>query len=213
MNTTAVATTRDENLSIFSQTMGLVAITCLFAAGGAYIGKDLGGMWWILPWLVSFGCLFGLYAANRREKYSLAMTLLFVFGLLLGITVGNTLNYYAINDQGALYQAAGATGLFVALLGAGGYAIRKDLSFLYRFLFIGLIVFLIAGIALIFINMPGAYLVWSILGLVLFGGYTVVDFNRLRRAGQNMVIPIAAGIFLNIFNIFLLFLRIFGGSR
>lgn len=213
MTTTAAVSTRDQNLSIFSQTMGLVAITCLFAAGGAYIGKDLTGLWFLLPWIVAFGCLFGLYAANSRGKYQLALVLLFAFGLLLGITVGNTLAYYAVNDQGALYQAAGATGLFVGLLGAGGYAIRKDLSFLYRFAFIALVILLIAGIALIFINMPGAYLIYSIFGLAVFGLYTVLDFNRLRRAGQEMVIPIAASIFLNIFNIFLFFLRIFAGNR
>ncbi len=58
--------------------------------------------------------------------------------------------------------------------------------------------------------MPGGSLIYALLGLGVFGLYTVLDFNRLRRAGQNEAIPLAAGIFLDVFNIFLFFLQIFG---
>ena len=68
-----------------------------------------------------------------------------------------------------------------------------------------------AGIVLIFVNIPGAYTVWAVAGLVIFGLYTVVDFNRLRRAGKEEAIPLAAGIFLDVLNVFLLFLRLFAG--
>ncbi len=61
--------------------------------------------------------------------------------------------------------------------------------------------------------MPGGSLIYAILGLGIFGLYTLLDFNRLRRAGQQEVIPLAAGIFLDVFNIFLFFLRIFGSGR
>ena len=207
------ATDRDRTLSIFGEVMGLVAITCLFAAAGAYIGKDLTGLTVLVPWLVAIGCIFGLNVANARGNRQLALVLLFAFGLLLGIAVGNMLNVYATANPQALYQAAAATGLFVAALGAGGYAIRRDLSSLYRIAFwllLGLIVF---GIVLIFVNMPGGSLIYAVLGLGVFGLYTLIDFNRLRRAGQQEVIPLAAGIFLDIFNIFLFFLRIFGSGR
>ena len=96
-------------------------------------------------------------------------------------------------------------------LGAGGYATRRDLSFLYRILFWALLALIVFGIVLIFVNLPGGALIYSILGLVIFGGYVIVDFNRLRRAGKDETIPLAAGIFLDILNIFLFFLRIFSG--
>jgi len=54
---------------------------------------------------------------------------------------------------------------------------------------------------------------YAVAGLVIFGGYTVLDFNRMRRAGMEEVVPLAAGIFLDVLNIFLFFLRIFGGGR
>ena len=49
--------------------------------------------------------------------------------------------------------------------------------------------------------------------LVIFGGFTILDFNRLRRASSDAAVPIAAGIFLDIFNIFLFLLNLFGGER
>jgi modulator of FtsH protease len=52
-----------------------------------------------------------------------------------------------------------------------------------------------------------------VLGLVVFGGFTIFDFNRLRRSNMASAPSIAAGIFLDIFNVFLLFLTLFGGGN
>ena len=204
--------TRERSLAIFGQVMGLVAITCGFAAAGAYIGRDLGGLWFLLPWIAAMGCLFGLNVANRKGLQQLALVLLFAVGLLLGIAIGYTIKYYAATDSSAVYQAVGATALFVAALGAGGYAIRKDLSFLYRFAFFALLGLIIFGIVTLFVSMPGGSMIYAFLGLAVFGLFVVLDFNRLRRAGQREVIPLAAGIFLTVFNVFLFFLQIFGGG-
>jgi modulator of FtsH protease len=116
----------------------------------------------------------------------------------------------AETDPMAVRQAFGATALFVGVLGAGGYATRRDLSFLYRFAFFALLGLLAVGIVLIFVRIPAAYTLYSIFGLAIFGLYVVIDFNRLRHGGQDEAIPLAAGIFLDVLNIFLFFLRIFG---
>jgi modulator of FtsH protease len=139
----------------------------------------------------------------------LALTLLFAFGLLVGWSVAMTVNYYAQTDPVAVRQAFGATALFVAGLGSVGYAVRRDLSFLYRALFFMLLVLLGAGFVLIFVRIPAVYTIWSLAGLAIFSLYTVVDFNRLRRAGTQEAIPLAAGIFLDVLNIFLILLRLF----
>ena len=205
----APAPARTSTSAIFGRVMGLVAITVGFAAAGIWIGRELTGWQWFIPGLISLGCLIGLNVANARGAHGLALGLLFAFGLLLGISVGSTVYYYAETDSTAVAQAFAATALFTLGLGAGGYATRRDLSFLYRILFwllLGLIGF---GIVLIFVNLPGGATIYALLGLAIFGGYVVVDFNRLRRAGGEEAIPLAAGIFLDIFNIFLLFLRLF----
>ena len=198
--------------ALFGRVMGLVALTVGFATLGVWLARDSGGAEWFIAWLLALGCLIALNVANARGNTGLAVVLLLGFGLLMGASVATTVNYYATTDPTAVRQAFGATALFVAALGSGGYAVRRDLSFLYRALFWLLLALIAAGIVLIFVRIPAAYTIWALLGLAVFGLYTVVDFNRLRRAGTEEAVPLAAGIFLDVLNIFLLFLRLFGRS-
>ena len=66
------------------------------------VGQDLTGWQWFIPWLFALGCLIGLNVANSRGAQGLALTLLFAFGLLLGISVGSTVYYYASTDSTAM---------------------------------------------------------------------------------------------------------------
>jgi uncharacterized protein len=193
--------------------MGLVALTLGCLALGAYIGRDLTGWIGILFFVGAFACVFGLNAASSRGNEQVAITLLFVLGLLLGLALGPVINEYAQANPSAIWQAAGATAGFVAILGSYGYATRRDLSSWYRFLFWGLIVLIVFGIVTIFVSIPNANLIWAIGGLVIFGGWTIFDFNRLRRSGEQDAVPLAASIFLDVLNIFLFFLELFGGTE
>ena len=206
------AIARDDTRTVFGQVMGLVAITVACAAGGAYIGRNLTGGTGILFFIGAFACIFGLNFATRAGHEQLAIGLLFGLGLLIGLAVAPVLAYYAKTNPSALWQAAGATGAFVAALGAFGYAPRRDLSSWARTLFWALLALIVFGIITIFISIPHANVIYCVLGLVVFGGFTIFDFNRLRRANMASSVPIAAGIFLDIFNIFLLLLRLFGGG-
>ncbi|MGH2916953.1 MAG: Bax inhibitor-1/YccA family protein [Solirubrobacteraceae bacterium] len=209
---TRPALTRDQTRGVFGQVMGLVALTLGCTALGAYIGRDFTGGTGILFLLAMFACIIGLQAAAARGHEQLAIALLFALGLTLGIFLGPVLAVYAKADPTAVYQAAGATGAFVAALGSYGYASRRDLSAWARPLFFALMVLLLFVIAAIFIAIPGANLIWAIGGLVVFGGFTVLDFNRLRRTSTAGAVPIAASIFLDVFNVFLFFLTLFGGG-
>lgn len=209
----STALSGDRARTVFGQVMGLVALTLAFLALGAYIGRDLSGGWGILFFIAGFACIFGLNIASARGNEQLAMTLLFGLGLLLGLALGSVLSSYATADPAAVWQAAGATGVFVAILGTAGYATRRDLSSWSRVLFVALLALLGFGIVAIFVSIPGENVIWSIAGLVIFGGYTIFDFNRLRRAGADSAVPIAASIFLDVLNVFLFFLQLFGGGR
>src|SRR5271165_4468497 len=204
-----VGLTAARTPGLFGRVMGLVAMTVGFATLGAYLGRNLGGAGWFVAWIAALGCLVALNLANSRGNEGLALALLCAFGLLIGASIATTVNYYAATDPTAVRQALGATALFVGALGAGGYAIRRDLSFLYRTAFFLLLALIVAGIVLIFVHIPALYTGYAIAGLAIFGLYTVIDFNRLRRAGTDSAIPLAAGIFLDVLNIFLLFLRLF----
>jgi modulator of FtsH protease len=199
--------------TLFGQVMGLVGITCAFSALGAYIGRDLNAGVGFGSFVGALGLTFGIrYAIARSER--LAITLLFGIGLLLGLFIGPLVNAYATADPGVVYQAAGSTALFVGGLGAYGYATSRDFSTWARTLFWSLLALIVFGIVTLFIAIPGGNVIYAALGLVLFGFYTVFDFNRLKRATDVRAAPaIAVGIFLDIFNIFLFFLQIFGGGR
>src|SRR5450755_1819319 len=201
-----------DTRAVFGQVMGLVALTVGCTALGAYIGRNLTGGAGLLLFIGAFACVFGLNIASSRGREQLAIALLFGLGLLLGMAVAPVLNQYAKADPAALWQAAGATAGFVAACGAFGYATRRDLSSWARVLFWALLGLIVFGIVAIFVSIPQANLIYSVLGLVIFGGFTIFDFNRLQRANTQSAIPIAAGIFLDIFNIFLFMLRIFGGN-
>jgi modulator of FtsH protease len=190
-----------------------VALTLGFLALGAYIGRDMSGGMGILFFVLGIACIVGLNVASARGNEQLAITLLFGLGLLLGLVLGPVLNSYAKADPSAVWQAAGTTGGFVAALGTVGYATRRDLSSWYRVLFWALLALIVFAVVAIFVSIPGSNVIWSVAGLVIFGGYTVLDFNRLRRAGSDSAVPIAASIFLDILNIFLFLLQLFGGGR
>ena len=205
--------TRDTARALLGQVMGLVALTLGCLALGAYIGRNLSGGTGVALFIAALACVIGLSVASARGREQLATGLLFGLGLLIGLAVGPVLNDYAKADPAALWQAAGATGAFVAGLGAYGYATRRDLSSWARTLFWALVALIVFGIVTIFVSIPSSNVIYSVAGLVVFGGFTIVDFNRLRRAGNQDAVLIAASIFLDIFNVFLFMLQLFGGEE
>ena len=202
-------TSPDRTRTLFGQTMGYVAATSGFFALASYLGRHLSPGAAIVAYIAAFVCLISMNFAVRRSA-SLTVGLLFAFGLLLGLATAPTIAYYASVNPQVLWQAGGATGLFIAGFGAAGYATRRDLSVIGRVSFIALIVLIVFGIVLIFVHIPGGSLIYSVLGLVIFAGLTMFDFQRLRRSRDLDSAPlIAASIFLDALNVFLFFLRIF----
>lgn len=204
--------TRDRARAVLGQTMGLVALTAAVAALGAYVGRDLSRGWGIVALIGALGCIFGLNVAIRRSE-QLAVGLLFGMGVLLGVSAAPMLAYYAAVEPSALWQSAGATALFIGAFGAYGYATRRDLAPLARYLFFALLGLIGFGLVMLFVTIPGGNLIYAVVGLVIFAGYTMFDFQRLRRVETIQAAPLlAAAIFLDVFNVFLLLLSLFGGG-
>jgi len=206
-------TAHDEARALLGRVMGFVAVTVGFSALGAYLGRDLRGATGLVLFIAAFGCIFGLNVAAAKGREQLAIGLLFGLGLLLGLAVAPVIADYANADPSALWQSAGATAAFVAAAGAYGYATRRDLSSWGRTLFWALLGLIAFGIVAIFVSIPNENVIYAVAGLVIFGAFTSFDFNRLRRSTPDAAVPIAAGIFLDVFNIFLLALSLFGGRR
>ena len=209
----APSLTRDQTATLFSQVMWLVAGTAGVFTLGVYVGRNLSSGWAIVGLIGGFGCLIVLNFARRMSAQG-QLALLAGMGFLLGIAMGPGLAYISSVEPQAVWQAAGATALFMAGFGSVGYLTRRDLSALGRISFFALLGLIVFGIVLIFVRIPHADLLYSILGLIVFAGLTMFDFQRVRRSKGIVSAPLlAAAIFLDALNVFLFFLRIFAGGR
>ena len=198
---------------LFAQTMGYVAATAALFALGAWLGRNMTGGVGIVAFIAAFAVLIGMRFAARRSV-PLTVGLLAAFGLLIGLAVAPTVAYYGSMDPRALWQAGGATALFIAGFGAAGYATRRDLTVVARVCFWALVALIVFGIVLIFVHIPDGALVYSVLGLVIFAGFVLFDFQRLRTNTDITVAPLlAASIFLDVLNVFLFFLQIFSNQE
>ena len=207
------AAERSQAHALFAQTMGYVAATAGLFALGAWLGRDLTGGIGVAAFIAAFAALIGMRFAAQKST-ELTVGLLAAFGLLIGLAVAPTVAYYGSMDPQALWQAGGATALFIAGFGAAGYATRRDLTAIARACFWALLGLIVFGIVLIFVNIPGDLLVYSVLGLVIFAGFTMFDFQRLRHSTDISSAPfLAASIFLDVLNVFLFFLAIFSGGE
>ncbi|HET9073282.1 MAG TPA: Bax inhibitor-1 family protein [Solirubrobacteraceae bacterium] len=207
------ALTGDRARSVFGHVMGLVACTLGFAAAGAYLARDMktGGF---VFFLLEIACIFGLQAAAARGRENLATTLLFGLGLFAGMFVSPLVVYYAHSNPGVVYQAAGSTALFTGAVGAYGYTTRRDLSGAARMAFFGLLGVLLFGLVAVFVAIPHANIIYSVIVLAVFTVFTAFDFQRLKANPSYQVAPlIAASIFLDIFNVFIVMLSLFGGGN
>jgi FtsH-binding integral membrane protein len=203
---------RAQAHALFAQTMGYVAMAAALFAAGAWLGRDLTGSVGIVAFIAALAALISMRFAARRSV-PLTVGLLGAFGLLIGLAVAPTIAYYGSMDPRALWQAGGATALFIAGFGAAGYATRRDLAPIARVCFWDLVALIAASTVLIFIHIPGSGLVYSVLGLVIFAGFTMFDFQRLRTNTEITAAPLlAASIFLDVLNVFLLLLDIFSGE-
>ena len=202
--------TRDEAGTLLGQTMGLVAVTAGLFALGAYLGRNVAYQWGWLFFIGSLLLLIGVNVVSQRSEQA-AITLLFGFGVLIGLATAPTVAYYASADPQAVWEAGGATALFIGGFGAAGYATRRDLSAVARACFWALLALIVFGIVAIFVQIPNAALIYAIVGLVIFASLTAFDFQRLRQSKDIRTAPLlAASIFLDVLNVFLLLLSLFG---
>src|ERR1700716_2766125 len=205
--------------AVLGKVMGLLGFAFLFTAGGAVIGRSLGPGAFLLSIVGSIGTLIALQFLRERAPLNLA--LLYAFATFEGMALGLILEAYVASGLGGVVLDAAATTAAVTLAaGAYGYTTKRDLSGMGGFLFVGLIGVLVASLVGIFIQLPLLYIVISAVSALLFTGFLVFDLNRVantRGATEGQAILLAVSVYLDILNLFLALLRLFGfaagGSR
>lgn len=198
---------------LLGQVMFLVALALAFAAAGTYLGRNLSYGTAQICWFGTLGMLIAqMFVAPLREG-SIGMTWMFGLALLLGLGMGPVIAHYATYDQTALYQAAGGTALTVGIMGSYGFATSRDLIRWMRPLFFALLGVFALSLVLILVG-SGEHLLLNLAIYGIVSAYLAIYFQIVRRvATERDVVWIATGVFINIINIFLTLLRIFGNGR
>jgi modulator of FtsH protease len=203
------ARARVSTSTLFGQVMFLVGIAIGFTALGSLIGRDMAyGSARVLGF-VAIGMLFAQSFVEPLRRGALGLTWLFGLSLILGLSLGPVLSYYASTDSAAVTQAAGGTALITLGMGAWGTATSKDLARWIRPLSLAMLgLFAISLLLLVFGGAGNP--VFSLVVLGVSAALLVVDFNYVRRhADEDDVIWLATGIYVSIVNIFLSLLNLF----
>ena len=196
--------------TLLGQVMFLVAVALAFMVAGSYIGRDLAEGTAFILFLVAFGMLIAQSFVERLRVGTLAIGWLYAIALLLGIGIGPTLNYFIQNDPAVVTQAAGATALITLGMGAGGFALSKDLKAWMRPLSFVILGCVAISFAMLIFSSGGNPILSAIIAIVS-ALLIAVDFNYLRKHGTaDDAVWLATGIFVSIVNIFLALLNIFG---
>jgi modulator of FtsH protease len=195
---------------VLGQVMFLVAVALAFTAAGTYIGRDLSFGTAEICEFAALGMLIIQMFVPILRAGAVGMTWMFVLALLLGVGLGPVIAEYATADPNAIYQAAGGTALTVGVMGSYGFATSRDLIRWMRPLFFALLGVFGISIVLILIG-SGEHLLLNLAIYVIVSAYLAIYFQIIRRqATERDVVWIATGVFINIINIFLTLLRIFG---
>ena len=195
--------------TLLGQVMFLVAVALAFAVAGSYIGRDLAEGTAFILFLVAFGMLMAQSFVPSLRTGTLAIGWLYAIALLLGIGIGPALNYFIQSDPAAVTQAAGATALITLGMGAGGFALSKDLAGWMRPLSFVILGCVVVSFGLLLFSSGGNPILSAIIAIVS-ALLIAVDFNYLRKHGTaDDAVWLATGIFVSIINIFLSLLNLF----
>jgi len=198
-------------LRMLRNTYALLSLTLLFSAGVAAISaaaqRPAPGI------LLTLAGYFGLLFAVHRLKNS-AWALLAVFGLtgFMGYTLGPLLAKVMTLPGGGqvVALALAATGAVFLALSAWVLTTRRDFSFMGGYLFAGMVVALLAGLAAVFLQVPLLGLVVTAMVALLSAGLILVETSRIVHGGETNYVLATVGLYVSIFNLFASLLSLFG---
>jgi len=203
-----------EAQKVLRNTYLLLALTMVPTTVGAWIGIQVAPAIQahpILSFFLMLGSVIGLQfgiAAYRNSGIGVALLLLMTGAL--GVFIGPLLNFALAMKNGAAlvgYAALG-TGAIFAGMAAIATVTKRDFSFMGKFLFVGMIAVLCAGIANLFLQMPVLGLVIATLVLVIFSLFLLHDLSRIVTGGETNYVMAATGVYLSLLNVFTSLLQI-----
>ena len=216
-------TLASEQNKVLRNTYMMLALTMVPTVIGAFVGMSMSFAFMaqspIMSSLLMFGAMIGMMfavTALRNSVWGIAALLGFTF--VAGVFLGPILQVALHLKNGAqlIGMAAGGTGIIFFSLATLATVTKKDFSFMGKFLFIGLILLIVASLANIFLQIPAMSLTISAIAVLIFSAYILFDVSRIVHGGETNYVMATLGLFLNIYNLFINLLSLlmaFSGER
>jgi len=196
---------------VLRNTYALLSMTLLFSAvvAGTSLALNLPAPGIVLTLAGYFGLLFAVY---RVKNSGWALPAVFALTGFMGYTLGPVLAKTLESPVGAqvIMMALAATGATFLALSTWALATRRDFSFIGGFLFSGMVVALIAGLAAVFLQVPTLGLVVAAMVALLSAGLILFETSRIVNGGETNYVLATVGLYVSIFNLFTSLLSLFG---
>jgi modulator of FtsH protease len=207
---------------VLRNTYWLLALSMVPTVLGAWVGVSTGlvrSMGSGMSMIVFFAGAFGFMFAIERTKNSAAgvpvlLSFTFFMGLMLSRLVGNVLGL--ANGASLIMTAFAGTGLIFLGMAAMSSVVKRDLSSMGKWLFIGAVMLMVAGIANIFLKSSALMITLMVLAIGIFSAFILYDLKRVQDGEETNYITATLGVYLSVYNVFqslLALLGIFGGDR
>ena len=191
---------------------------------GAYVGVATGfslfaasspAMSIIAFMAIAFGFMF---AIERTKNSSIGVVVLLGFTFFMGLMLSRLLSYILGFSNGTqlIMMAFGGTGVIFAAMATIATVSKRDFSGLGKWLFMGVLVLILAAVANAFLHLPALMLTVSVLAILIFSAYMLFDVQRVVNGGETNYISATLAIYLDLYNVFtslLTLLGVFGGNR
>ena len=215
-STTAGPAAVTERNRVLRNTYWLLALSMVPTVLGAWIGVSTGlmrGMGAGMSAIVFLGGAFGLMFAIEKTKNSAAgvpilLAFTFFMGLMLSRLIGAVLGQ--ANGAGLIMTAFTGTGLIFFGMAALSSVIKRDLSSMGKFLFIGMIMIIVAALANIFIQSSALMITISVIAIGIFSAFILYDLKRVKDGEETNYITATLGVYLSLYNVFQSLLSILG---
>ncbi|HTD02365.1 Bax inhibitor-1/YccA family protein [Undibacterium sp.] len=208
---------------VMRNTYWLLALSMIPTVFGAWLGVQLQfaffpnspGIAMLATLAIAFGFIFAI-EKTKQSALGVAVLLGFTFfmGLLLSRLISHTLGY--TNGASLVMLAFGGTASIFGVMATVATVSKRDFSGMGKWLFAGLLVLILAGVANMFLQLPALQLTMSVIAILIFSAYILYDVQDVINGGETNYISATLRIYLDLYNIFvnlLSLLGIFGGNR
>ncbi|VVE45957.1 membrane protein [Pandoraea morbifera] len=220
---TAGATTVQVRNKVLRNTYWLLALSMLPTIAGAWLGVNYGFALFAGSPMVSMiaflAIAFGfMFAIERFKNSGVGVALLLGFTFFMGLMLTRLLSFVLGFSNGASLTmlAFGGTAVIFGVMASIATVSKRDFSGLGKWLFMGVLVILLASVANIFLQLPALMLTVSVLAIAIFSAYILFDVQRVVNGGETNYVTATLAIYLDLYNIFtnlLALLGVLGGNR